>query len=122
MGFQNFECKIRDFTDPYAQLTLCYNTGNYSTFFQVINWNLLKSLNKILIYCIIINCGILCSQLWDDLFFDNIKQCKEYKKLTFYLHVYFAILPICKLYTNEYKECGKKNNNILLHDIFYVFI
>lgn len=35
IGFQNFEYKLKDFMDPYAQLILCYNTGNYSTFFQV---------------------------------------------------------------------------------------
>ncbi|XP_025154595.1 lisH domain-containing protein ARMC9 isoform X2 [Harpegnathos saltator] len=84
MGFQNLEYKSRDFTDPYAQLTKCYNTGNYSTFFQ----------------------------LWDDLFSDSTKQSEEYKKLTFYLHVYFAILPVCKLYACEYKEHEPKGAGV----------
>lgn len=35
MGLQYFEYKSKDFTDPYAQLKLCYNSGNYSMFFQV---------------------------------------------------------------------------------------
>ncbi|XP_014488444.1 PREDICTED: lisH domain-containing protein ARMC9-like isoform X2 [Dinoponera quadriceps] len=95
MGFQNFEYKLRDFTDPYAQLKLCYNIGDYSTFFQ----------------------------LWNDMFSDSTKQRKEYKKLTFYLHVYFAILPISKLYAYEYKEnelTGSQINTLRLSltDIF----
>lgn len=35
MGFQNLECKLGVSTNLYAQLMLCYNTGNYTTFFQV---------------------------------------------------------------------------------------
>ncbi|XP_032666235.1 lisH domain-containing protein ARMC9 isoform X1 [Odontomachus brunneus] len=86
IGFQNFEYKLKDFMDPHAQLILCYNVGNYSTFFQ----------------------------LWNDVFSDSTKQCKEYKKLTFYLHVYFAILPICKLYACEYKEHGSEISTLRL--------
>lgn len=56
------------------------------------------------------------------MFSDSTKQCEEYKKLTFYLHVYFAILPICKLYACEYKEHGKKNSIILSHNIFLINI
>ncbi|XP_029669682.1 uncharacterized protein LOC115239350 [Formica exsecta] len=76
MGFQNSACKLESTADPYAQLILCYNIGDYSTFFQ----------------------------LWNDLFSNSTKQCKEYKKLTFYLHVHFAILPKRKLYVDQYKE------------------
>ncbi|XP_011642930.1 lisH domain-containing protein ARMC9-like isoform X2 [Pogonomyrmex barbatus] len=76
MGFQNLKSKLGTITDPYVQLILCYNSGDYSTFFQ----------------------------LWNDLFFtDNIKQCEEYKKLTFYLHVHFAVLPKRKLYADRCK-------------------
>lgn len=35
MGFQNSACKLESTADPYAQLILCYNIGDYSTFFQV---------------------------------------------------------------------------------------
>ncbi|KYN03042.1 LisH domain-containing protein ARMC9 [Cyphomyrmex costatus] len=76
MGFQTLGCKLEEVTDLYDQLMLYYNTGDYSTFFQ----------------------------LWSNLFSDSIKQCEEYKKLTFYLHVYFAVLPKRKLYANRYKE------------------
>ncbi|XP_070164881.1 lisH domain-containing protein ARMC9 [Polyergus mexicanus] len=76
MGFQNSACKLEITADPYAQLILCYNIGDYSTFFQ----------------------------LWNDLFSNSTKQCEEYKKLTFYLHVHFAILPKRKLYVDQYKE------------------
>ncbi|CAL1673477.1 unnamed protein product [Lasius platythorax] len=75
-GFQNSACKIEATADPYAQLILCYNIGDYSTFFQ----------------------------LWKDLFPNSIKQCEEYKKLTFYLHVHFAIIPKRKLYADQCKE------------------
>lgn len=37
MGFQNLGCKLGDVTDPFVQLILYYNTGDYSTFFQVKN-------------------------------------------------------------------------------------
>ncbi|XP_071570887.1 lisH domain-containing protein ARMC9 [Temnothorax nylanderi] len=76
MGFQNLGHKLGEVIDPYVRLMLCYNTGDYSTFFQ----------------------------LWNDLFSDNIKQCEEYKKLTFYLHVHFAVLPKRKSHANRYKE------------------
>ncbi|XP_036141543.1 lisH domain-containing protein ARMC9 isoform X2 [Monomorium pharaonis] len=77
MGFQNLEnCKLENVTDPYNQLMIYYNTGDHSTFFQ----------------------------LWNGLFSDNVKQCEEYKKLTFYLHVHFAVLPKRKLHTDRYKE------------------
>ncbi|XP_029160114.1 lisH domain-containing protein ARMC9-like [Nylanderia fulva] len=76
MGFQNSARKLKATVDPYAQLILCYNTGDYSTFFQ----------------------------LWKDLFPNGIKQCEEYKKFTFYLHVHFAILPKRKFYADQYKE------------------
>jgi len=46
-------------------------------------------------------------QLWEDLFSNNTKQCEEYKKLTFYLHVHFAILPKRKLGTDQYKKREK---------------
>lgn len=35
MGFQNSARKLKATVDPYAQLILCYNAGDYSTFFQV---------------------------------------------------------------------------------------
>lgn len=35
MGFQTLEHKLKEVTDPYVQLMLCYNIGDYSTFFQV---------------------------------------------------------------------------------------
>ncbi|GAB1862919.1 LisH domain-containing protein ARMC9-like [Camponotus japonicus] len=76
MGFQNSTYKLEATADPYAQLILCFNIGDYSTFFQ----------------------------LWEDLFSNNTKQCEEYKKLTFYLHVHFAILPKRKLGTDQYKK------------------
>ncbi|XP_018302916.1 lisH domain-containing protein ARMC9 [Mycetomoellerius zeteki] len=85
MGFQTLEHKLKEVTDPYVQLMLCYNIGDYSTFFQ----------------------------LWSNLFSDSIKQCEEYKKLTFYLHVYFAVLPKRKLHTNRCKEYDKTNINDL---------
>ncbi|XP_072750556.1 lisH domain-containing protein ARMC9 isoform X2 [Anoplolepis gracilipes] len=76
MGFHN-SCKLEpNTTDPYAQLILNFNIGDYSTFFQ----------------------------LWKDLFSNSIRQCEEYKKLTFYLHVHFAILPKRKLYADQYKK------------------
>ncbi|KAG5305662.1 ARMC9 protein, partial [Acromyrmex insinuator] len=84
MGFQTLKRKLGEVTDPYVQLMLCYNTGDYSTFFQ----------------------------LWSNLFSNSIKQCEEYKKLTFYLHVYFAVLPKRKLHANQYKEYGKTNNDL----------
>lgn len=37
MGLYNSEYKLRNYMDPYAHLILCYNTGNYLTFFQVRN-------------------------------------------------------------------------------------
>jgi len=52
--------------------------------------------------------------LWNNLFSDSIKQCEEYKKLTFYLRVHFAVLPKRKLYADRCKEYGKKDNNISL--------
>ncbi|XP_071646591.1 lisH domain-containing protein ARMC9 isoform X2 [Temnothorax longispinosus] len=76
MGFQNLGHKLGEVTDPYVQLMLCHDTGDYSTFFQ----------------------------LWNDLFSDNTKQCEEYKKLTFYLHVHFAVLPKRKSHADRYKE------------------
>ncbi|XP_050460553.1 lisH domain-containing protein ARMC9-like [Cataglyphis hispanica] len=76
MGFQNSACKLETTADPYAQLILYYNIGDYSTFFQ----------------------------LWNDLFSNSTKQCEEYKKLTFYLHVHFAILPKRNLYVDQYKK------------------
>ncbi|XP_018349141.1 PREDICTED: lisH domain-containing protein ARMC9-like isoform X2 [Trachymyrmex septentrionalis] len=84
MGFQTLEYKLGEVTDPYVQLIQCYNTGDYSTFFQ----------------------------LWNNLFSSSIKQCEEYKKLTFYLHVYFAVLPKRKLHTNQYKKYGKTDNDL----------
>ncbi|KYM86613.1 LisH domain-containing protein ARMC9 [Atta colombica] len=75
MGFQTLKHKLGKVIDPYVQLMLCYNMGDYSTFFQ----------------------------LWSNLFSNSIKQCEEYKKLTFYLHVYFAILPKRKLHANQHK-------------------
>ncbi|XP_077261846.1 lisH domain-containing protein ARMC9 isoform X2 [Temnothorax americanus] len=79
MGFQNLGHKLGEVTDPYVQLMLCHDTGDYSTFFQ----------------------------LWNDLFSDNIKQCEEYKKLTFYLHVHFAVLPKRKSHADRYQEHEK---------------
>jgi len=38
MGFQNLRCKLGEVTDPYVQLMLYYNTGDYSMFFQVKNY------------------------------------------------------------------------------------
>ncbi|KAL6432132.1 hypothetical protein ACFW04_006682 [Cataglyphis niger] len=76
MGFQNSACKLETTADPYTQLILCYNIGDYSAFFQ----------------------------LWNDLFSNSTKQCEEYKKLTFYLHVHFAILPKRNLYVDQYKK------------------
>lgn len=46
-------------------------------------------------------------QLWEDLFSNNTKQYEEYKKLTFYLHVHFAILPKRELCTDLYKTREK---------------
>ncbi|TGZ49648.1 LisH domain-containing protein ARMC9 [Temnothorax longispinosus] len=34
MGFQNLGHKLGEVTDPYVQLMLCHDTGDYSTFFQ----------------------------------------------------------------------------------------
>ncbi|EGI58838.1 LisH domain-containing protein ARMC9 [Acromyrmex echinatior] len=34
MGFQTLKRKLGEVTDPHVQLMLCYNTGDYSTFFQ----------------------------------------------------------------------------------------
>ncbi|XP_020289094.1 lisH domain-containing protein ARMC9-like isoform X2 [Pseudomyrmex gracilis] len=83
-NYQNLELKT--ITDPCDKLMLYYNTGNYSEFFQ----------------------------LWKNLFSDSIKQCEEYKKLTFYLHVHFAILPQRTLHSNgcdnkEFVEKCKEN-------------
>jgi len=38
MGFQNLGCKLGEVTDPYVQLMLYYNAGDYSMFFQVKNY------------------------------------------------------------------------------------
>lgn len=35
MGFHNLRCKSGEVTDLYDHLMLYYNTGDYSTFFQV---------------------------------------------------------------------------------------
>jgi len=35
MGFQTLKHKLGKVIDPYVQLMLCYNMGDYSTFFQV---------------------------------------------------------------------------------------
>ncbi|XP_011863084.1 PREDICTED: lisH domain-containing protein ARMC9-like isoform X2 [Vollenhovia emeryi] len=76
MGFQNLGCEFGEVTDPCVQLKLRCNAGDYSAFFQ----------------------------LWNDAFADNTKQCEEYKKLTFYLHVHFAVLPKRKRRIDRYKE------------------
>lgn len=38
MGFQNLGCNLEEVTDPYIQLMLYYNTGDYSMFFQVMHY------------------------------------------------------------------------------------
>lgn len=58
-------------------------------------------------------------QLWNDLFSNSTKQCEEYKKLTFYLHVHFAILPKRKLYVDQYKEHGKKDKLLIIMQYIY---
>jgi len=105
MGFQNLKCKLGTFADLYIQLMSCYNTGDYLTFFQVNCYDKIK--------CILFHHMnyILFFQLWDVLFPKSIKQCKEYKKLTFYIHVHFAILPKRKLYAQN-TGYGKINNAI----------
>ncbi|KAL0107039.1 hypothetical protein PUN28_015533 [Cardiocondyla obscurior] len=74
-------CKLREVADSNVELMLHYNTGNYLMFFQ----------------------------LWSDLFSDNTKQCEEYKKLTFYLHVHFAVLPKRKFRGDQCKETNENN-------------
>lgn len=45
--------------------------------------------------------------MWDELS-EEIKQTDEYRKLTFYLHVYYTILE-CKQRSNKFNNCSVEN-------------